>query len=187
MRADCVETNDNIYNDEDRITNRLVEQHLNSGSNIFRFIPQAQQAYDLKEDEYRGRADLQVISKNWFENREDYYLVECKRIDGKAHLNREYVSEGVSRFIVGLPKYSSYNKRNIMFGYVVQAIDIPHNITKIEGLQKDILEDVHSDRFILIENQDTEYYIYSCNYQSDKISVELRHLFYNFCDVIKNC
>ena len=50
------------------------------------------------------------------------------------------------------PPYPSYHKRNIMFGYVVKAINIPDNITKIEKLQNKLLTTVQTGEFIFVES-----------------------------------
>lgn len=84
------------------------------------------------------------------------------------------------------PKYSSFNKRNIMFGYVVQDINIPNNTIEIERLQKTMIDEVTSEGFILNNNSGAECYIYSCKYTVNTEWIELRHLFYDFSDCISS-
>ncbi|MFL0269257.1 hypothetical protein [Candidatus Clostridium radicumherbarum] len=163
-----------------------MAQHLNFNNWGLRFIPQSPETFIPDEDQYRGRCDIKVVSNNWFADLNDYYLIECKRIDGENHLNRQYILEGVSRFVVNSPKYPSYHKRNIMFGYVVKTIDVPKNTAIIEQLQRDLLLGVLVDDFVLLNNENVEFYHYSCLYQSDAIgSIELDHLFYDFSEVIQ--
>ena len=186
MKADCIETGNMLYNHEDKITNRLVEKYLNKDPAIMRFILQSPESFMPDEDGYRGRTDIKVVLQNWFVNTDDYYIIECKRIDGKTTLNKEYVNNGIARFVISPPKYPSFNKRNIMFGYVVEDINIPNNIIKIEQLQKVILDVAASDGFMLMDKFDSEYYVYSCKYILGSERLELRHLFYNFSDCISN-
>lgn len=186
MMETCKATGNELYNHEDKITNRLVANHLNFNDLRLRFIPQSQETFIPDGDNYKGRCDIRVVSDDWFRNQNDYYLVECKRIDGGNYLNRQFVSEGISRFVVSSPKYPSYHKRNIMFGYVVKAIDIPDNTVKIDQLQGELLAGVLPGKFLLVSNESTEFYYYSCEYQSDTIdSIELAHLFYDFSSVIQ--
>lgn len=184
MKADCMKTGDRLFNNENKITNRLTEKYLNKRALGIRFIPQAPENYDSENDSYKGVVDLKVVSRNHFDNDTIYYSVECKRIDGKAKLNREYVTNGVARFVVSPFKYTSRDKRNIMFGYIVGIVDIQKNIKKIEDLQKKLLNDIASEKFILTNGEGSEYYLYSCKYTSQSDYIELKHLFYNFADVM---
>jgi hypothetical protein len=187
MMETCKATGNALYNHEDKITNRLVANHLNFNDLRLRFILQSPETFIANGDNYKGRCDIRVVSDDWFRNQNDYYLVECKRIDGGDYLNRQFVSEGISRFVVSPPKYPSYHKRNIMFGYVVQAIDIPDNTVKIDQLQGELLVGVLSAKFLLVRNESAEFYYYSCEYQSNTInSIELAHLLYDFSGVIQH-
>ncbi len=184
MKTDCIKTGNWLHNDEDKITNRLVENYLNRNSSNIRFILQPPEKFVTSEDRYEGRPDLKAVSHSWFSDSNAYYTIECKRIDGKSHLNREYIINGVARFVVSSPQYPSHNKRNIMFGYIVKAIDIPQNTIKIEELQNKLLDKVAASGFVLENSFDSEYYVYSCQYQSETDCIELSHLFYNFADVV---
>lgn len=187
MAEKCKATGNQLHNHEDRITDRLVANHLNLNNLGLRFIPQSSETFIPEEDVYKGRCDIKVVSDDWFRNLDDYYLIECKRIDGGSPLNRQYVSEGVSRFIENPAKYASYHKRNIMFGYVVQAIDIAENAAKIDQLQGELLVGVLPGKFLLVDNTSAEFYHYSCQYQYEiNDSIELAHLFYDFSAVTQN-
>lgn len=187
MTEKCKATGDQLHNHEDRITDRLVANHLNLNNWGLRFIPQSPETFIPEEDVYKGRCDIKVVSDDWFRNLNNYYLIECKRIDGGNHLNCQYVSEGVSRFVTNPVKYPSYHKRNIMFGYVVQAIDIAENAAKIDQLQSKLLVGVLSGKFLLIDNTSKEFYQYSCQYKYGITdSIELAHLFYDFSGVMDN-
>jgi hypothetical protein len=184
MKADCLKTGNWLYNHEDKITNRLVENYLNKNPSVIRFILQSPENFMSGEDTYEGRLDLKAVSLNWFNNITDYYTIECKRIDGESHLNREYIINGVARFVGNSTLYPSHNRRNIMFGYIVRAVDIPQNTIKIEELQNKHLDKVAASKFVLEDNMDSEYFVYSSQYKSEESYVELRHLFYDFADVM---
>jgi hypothetical protein len=186
MKTDCIKTRNLLHNDEDKITNRLVENYLNKDPSNIRFILQSPEKFLPNEDRYKGRTDIRAVSFNWFRDSNAYYTIECKRIDGESYLNREYIINGVARFVVGTPQYPSQNKRNIMFGYIVKTVDIPQNTIKIEELQNRFLDKVAASGFVLESNFDSEYYVYSCQYQSEAYCINLSHLFYNFADVICN-
>lgn len=93
--------------------------------------------FDKETVENAGRADIRVLpTKDEFINDEEYYLIECKRLDNKNlsgiyGLNAEYVKNGICRFVLGY--YSTYYGCNAMFGFVVEAVsnidnDIVNNI-----------------------------------------------------------
>lgn len=89
MKSDCLKTGSYLFNHEDKITNRLVVNYLNKGANIVRFEIQAPENYDERRDEFVGRTDIKVRSINWFlGNSDDYYIIECKRIDGSKELRQ---------------------------------------------------------------------------------------------------
>ena len=189
MRSDCIDSDNFLRNNEDGITNRLTSVYLNNKpDDIFRYLPQSPEQYDITTDHYIGRTDIQVISRNhFFQDAKAYHVIECKRIDGTLNLNRKYVTEGVERFFSPSPnpKYSSYYRQNIMFGYVVESIVIPDNTEKIDCLQFTLLKGAAASKFVLNSSDNSKYYEYRCNYDSDNIGkIILSHLFYDFSDVI---
>ena len=186
MRAVCITESILLFRHEDKITNRLHEYHLNDKQQVLRFSIQSQESYDPLTDCYKGRADIKVVSCNYFLNEKDYYLIECKLIDGRSDLNRKYVDEGVARFVGSHPKYPSPNSKNIMFGYITENIDVEQNTAKIGGLQTRRLLGVVSGKFVKKESYGTHDHSYSCDYKSNDAEIELRHLFYDFSDVIRN-
>ena len=72
-----------------------------------------------------------------------------------------------------------------MFGYVVQAIDIPANAAKIDVLQHQLLQELVIGKFVLANEEDLQHYVYICEYESTHIGkIELSHLFFNFAEVV---
>jgi hypothetical protein len=187
MKQDCHSEGEYLPNHEDKISNRLVERYLNTGSLGLRFIPQGPEHYDAKTYTYKGRTDIQVVSSEWFINRKAYYIIECKRIDGKTRLNQAYVSEGISRFVIlPNPKYSSHYGRNIMLGYIVQSIKIAENTVKIDCIQRKMLAEVTIGKMELVCDDGKGFSHHKCTYQGlGTREIELAHLFYDFSDVMR--
>lgn len=86
--------------------------------------------FDKEVDEKTGRIDLKIKDINDFEDFDSYYIIECKRLDGKSTLNKYYINHGINRFTSGY--YSSYGI-NGMLAFVVEKIDIHSNMDKIGG------------------------------------------------------
>lgn len=185
MKADCLSSSNFMRDNEDVITNRLVANYLNAKPDYFRYEPQSLENYDKENDKYIGRTDIKVISGDYFRNAKAYHIVESKRLDGSITLNKKYITEGVDRFLISNTesKYSSYYQQNIMFGYVVKAIDIQKNANKIDELQCALLKDIRISPFILKNKEDPQYYVYACEYTDISLAcIKLHHLFYDFSD-----
>ena len=120
MRENLLAENKNIKNDEEKIRTHLLEHYLKNeqfkekyfDDLYLLFDAEVAEGYDLTSEEYIGRVDIKVYSINTIINPKDYYIIECKRIDGSSTLNRKFITEGICRFILNKPKYSSYNKKN---------------------------------------------------------------------------
>lgn len=188
MRNDCKEGRCvPLFNHEDKISNRLVEQYLDCNSIGLRFILQSPENYSDKADTHKGRTDIKVVSNDWLKNRNAYYTIEAKRIDGNRPKNKKYVTDGIFRFVdFPSPKYPSHYGKNIMLGYVVQAIDVVENTEKIDKLQRELLVGVSVGNMEVILHDGKGFSQYKCLYQmSGNFSIELTHLFYDFSDVIE--
>jgi len=188
MKFDSIATGELLEGKENIITNNLVEKYLNAGSNDIRYILETSETLDDETGRHIGRADIRVFSCNHFKiDSKAYFIIECKLIDGYTTPNKDYIVDGVSRFFVPAlnPKYPSYYKRNIMFGYVVKAINIPCNANKIDKLQSSLLADLSAEKFVFVQNENLQHYVYTCKYTSPHIgNIELTHLFLNFTDAI---
>lgn len=88
--------------------------------------------FDKETSENTGRADIRVLpTKDEYINDEEYYIIECKRLDSKnlsgtSGLNAEYVKNGICRFVSDY--YSTYYGCNAMFGFVVEHVDMKDDI-----------------------------------------------------------
>jgi len=196
MRKDCSVNRTVIANHEEKIRNHLLENYLENSDLrtsiglagiAIRFIPETPENYDSSTDTYVGRADIKVVSSNWLlSNNNDYYIIECKRIDGSKPLNEKYIDDGICRFVVYPPKYPSYHNKNIMFGFVVKNIDVVSNVSKISKLHESKLKKLIDNNFNLIRNsEDKQFFLYESKYIINSKSLELRHIFYNFSTIIK--
>lgn len=194
MKENLLAENKNIKNDEEKIRTHLLEHYLKNEKFkekyfvdlYLLFDAEVAEGYDLISEEYIGRVDIKVYSINTIINPKDYHIIECKRIDGSNNLNKKFITEGVCRFVLDKPKYSSYNKKNIMLGFVVKNINIELNINKINEIQNQI-EDIHiSENLERVNKEKEEYYLYRNKYICDDKEIELSHLFYDLSDVIDN-
>lgn len=188
MVDSCNSKGETLPNHEERLRSILLESYLDNdnihnqiGIKIpFRFIPEAYENYSEDDNTYIGRVDMKVVSGNWLSNKNDYYIVECKRIDGTKSLNQKYVLEGVHRFVEENPKYSSYNNKNIMLGFVVNNIDICSTVSKIDDIHKNEISGSIKKDITLIKKSG-EYCIYESFYVNQLC---LKHIFYNISSVI---
>jgi len=188
-----VEDNVSLANNEPKIAAHLVETYLNNDKFLnefslphipIRFDVETSENYNEYNNSYVGRTDIRAVSTTWlFSNKEAYYLIECKKIDGGKRLNREYVTEGIQRFVSG--KYSSYYGKNIMFGFVVKNINVCENVNKINTIHADKLGKSVKQNLLLSKCESEEHWIYSSFYDSNGKNLELCHLFYDFSSIIE--
>lgn len=78
-----------------------------------------------------GRVDMQFLSPNCYSNQDAFFAIECKRLDGKGHLSKEYADNGIRRFTTG--KYPSLLGCNAMLGFVVCTIDLTATVNQINS------------------------------------------------------
>lgn len=190
MVSDCVKGRKLLDNHEEKIRTFLVENYLDNdekrddiglqGINI-RFEIEVPENYNPATISYIGRTDIRIVSDDWFRNREAYYIVECKRLDGGNTLNNLYVKEGVSRFVGDSPKYSSFYNKNIMLGFCVKKHDIKQNVTKIAKIHTCLIAE--ELRGLTICSDLRTYKIYESTYTKPR-DLELKHIFYNMADII---
>ncbi len=120
-----------LKNNETYITEILVETYLNRSGNREK-LGIEDVIFNREPAEKEGFVDIKVQTIYSLSNPEAYYIFECKRLDGTARLNREYVRKGILRFTSG--KYSSYYGINGMIGYEVKKLDTLLNVRKINSM-----------------------------------------------------
>lgn len=190
MVSDCVGENYFLDNHEERIRTYLVENYLDhdgkrndiglQGIDI-RFEVEIPENYNPTTISYTGRTDIRILLRNWFSNRNAYYIVECKRLDGKNTLNDLYVKEGVSRFVGDAPKYSSFYNKNIMLGFCVTKHNIKQNVAKIAKIHTCMIPEESRGLTLCIDT--STYKIYESGYTKPR-DLELEHIFFDMSDII---
>ncbi len=190
MVCDCIKEGCLLDNHEEKIRTYLVHNYLNNDDKKddlglngikIRFDIEILEGYDTTAINYAGRTDIRIVSDDWFKNRNAYYIVECKRLDGGNVLNTLYVKEGVQRFVGDLPKYSSFYNKNIMLGFCVKKHDIKNNVIKIENIHNHLIPESIGN--IRICRDTCRCKIYESVYSKPK-ALKLKHLFYDFADII---
>lgn len=187
MRDDCLDGSKKLSNKEQDICNYLFCNYLNNddvvhdvGLDDFRFFSEVPENY--VNNKPIGRVDLQVFSINDFRHRNRYFSIECKRIDGNLTLNREYINEGMRRFVGDARKYTSYYNVNCMFGFLVRKINTPLNVDKINKLLQTDYSDIHTHEYLYAGRvQDT---FVSSHGIDDDIRIELIHAFSDCSSII---
>ncbi len=146
--------------------------------------------YEAEAEEKTGFVDIKIQKINPYEGSKAYYIIECKRIDGYKRLNKEYIANGICRFVSSY--YSTYYGCNGMFGFVVKNLDINQNVSEINSmLQEDYVNDkgetVNSHALLPLSRCDIHgefdysyYSVHSC----DK-DITLYHLMFDFSRMIK--
>lgn len=174
-----------LPNDENKIRSIMLEEYMKTqksvyGMSDYRFELEVPENY-AGNGQHIGRVDIRILLKSDFEKEDAYYIIECKRIDGTADLNKKYVKEGIARFIT--QKYSSYYGRNIMLGFVVKKIDMSANARLIEEIQNTELDQYMHGDFQLVKSEGVTK-SYKCMYQIQSGEVELRHIFSDYSSIM---
>ena len=194
MVADYKISGKRIRNHEEHIRNVLYNEYLNDnrivekiGLNKFHFEAEVPENYQNHTP--IGRVDLKVINQDTFTQKDAYFIIECKRIDGGVRLNKAYVTDGINRFLShkrNQSKYSSYYGVNCMLGFVVNRIDIDKNMTKINLIHQEIntLKKKATDINEYIFNEHFKF-TYVSNYSMSNNILKLYHAFYDFSLIIK--
>lgn len=132
------------YNDENGIRDILLFKYLNNNElrqryGLINFL------FDPEVPINSGRSDIKISTNNTFIDTSAYYVIECKRLDGEAKLNKAYIKDGINRFTTNYKSkdhkyyYPSNDGINGMIGFVIKNININDNMVKI-GNFFDIIE-----------------------------------------------
>lgn len=131
--------------------------------------------YEVSLQKTSGRVDMRFLSPNCFAEQDYFFVIECKRIDGRRKLSKEYVENGIQRFTTG--KYPSRLGCNAMLGFVVCNIDI----NKTLGYVNEYLDSAEHLREVGIAT--TRVSRFESNHTSPQ-PIVLYHLWMNFSDRI---
>ena len=129
---DIVAKNKQMENQEEKIRDLFYDDYLSNDD--YRDSHDILNRFDFTAEskEKTGCLDIRAKTINPYISTKAYFSIECKRLDGKSHLNAEYVKNGICRYVTDY--YSTYFDPNAMFGFVVEQIDIDKNIEIINGL-----------------------------------------------------
>ncbi|GEM_PF-591945 len=195
MKEESLSSSHLIDNNENKIRNRLVAKYLTNdefkkrrGIEQFNllFMPEVPENFDEESDTYLGRTDIRIVNIDFLKFRQEYYTIECKRVDGSNDLNKKYVTKGIARFVSDPILYPSDYGKNLMFGFVVKPIDINANSVSIEIIQQLELKDCIKKSLHMIDFEKSQFYLYSSEYNiSQQRILELQHLFFDFSLIIK--
>jgi len=193
MNDESITLNNPLPNHEDKIKLRLMNKYLRQPSvreklgykNLkLMFDAETVENYNELTDESNARLDIKVSSEDTLTHYDKYYTIECKRLDGYAHLNKEYVKEGISRFVSSSAKYASGYGKNLMLGFVIKNIDIKTNTNKINEIQKVELNKELKEEFKLLNEIPSRCSIYSSFYECSSRKIQLQHIFYDLSKAV---
>lgn len=123
-----VEIHKRLYNDY--LENNAILSRLNLKEYFFDFEVPIINPTDYTTP---SRTDIKVYhNKDRETDRNAYYIIELKRIDGHMELNRYYITGGIQRFTS--TQYPAFFGIFGMIGFVVRFINIPNNVDKINNL-----------------------------------------------------
>ncbi|WP_430885169.1 hypothetical protein [Fusibacter sp. JL216-2] len=197
MKQNCISSGRKVKNHEVNIQNHLFYYYLDKNSVLeelecdmfpISFQIETPETYDEDTDTFIGRCDIRVTSNNYWvnKNKEDYYIIECKRIDGSSRLNNKYIDEGVFRFVDEPPKYPTCHNKNIMFGFVVKDIDIQNNSKKLSVLNKKKFKfKAQGDLSVIKADSSVGLYEYISDYALSDKPLQLLHIFFDFSPLIR--
>ena len=122
-----------IDNDENLIRDKIGEFFENQSYKA-KTTTVCEYYYDseVRLTKTRGRVDMRFLSPNSYSIQDAFFAIECKRIDGRSFLNKEYVKKGIRRFTTG--KYPSALGCNAMLGFMVAPINLNETLYKINQL-----------------------------------------------------
>lgn len=125
-----------------------------------------------RQQKTAGRVDIRFLSPNCYGYQDAYFAIECKRLDGKAHLNKEYVENGVRRFTTG--KYPSLLGCNAMIGFIVKTMNV---FETCSGINANLTVNEHLSK--IQESLPGGCHMFESNHIVDKM-ITLLHLWLDF-------
>lgn len=133
--------------------------------------------YEVSLQKTSGRVDIRFLSPNCYAIQDYFFGIECKRLDGKRHLSKEYVVNGIRRFTTG--KYPSNLGCNAMLGFVVCPLDVDETVGYVN-------ENLTGDEQLTHESMPTENIVGFESHHTSPHQLVLYHLWMNFAGMIKN-
>lgn len=191
-----------IENKETTIRNYLCKNYLQN--DIFRekyfLIPfsfDAESAIIMDGHEI-GYIDIKIKTAESFQKTQNYYTVECKRLDGdyvdrrktqpilkNNSLATEYIKNGIMRFVT--KKYPTALGVNGMIAFIVKATDIDEGVSAINDLIKNKFKETNTSQLLTKVDIITEFDFayFSSHLDTDNDSFDLYHLMLDYSGIIK--
>lgn len=120
-----LENNENKIRDaiEEYLADDNYKEHYTSTVKFF------QVDTEVREGE-NGRTDIRFLQVIPYQGQKVYFTIECKRLDGKAFLSKEYVIHGIERF-KDEKKYATPLGCNAMMGFIVRTLNVDETCNAI--------------------------------------------------------
>ena len=174
-----------ITDNEDFLRNILVKYYLRIYNQKFQleyYYFHTESAMINSDYRSSGFIDISVGTIGPSINPDDYYIFECKRLNGSNRKARAYVDEGINRFISG--KYFSDSPFAGLIGFI-QCGNLKKNLEKIENIMKE--EDLLKARDLLenIEIEKSFKNIYYSSHDGSNIlsEIEIYHIMFDYSEI----
>ena len=173
---------------EDNLRNLFVIEYLRKNKDKFGIMDLyfncGGESVD-KDNNYKtlGRVDINISVPNTLCSEDKIFIFECKRLDGYSSKNKEYVNNGLFRFIEG--KYSKKMPLAGMIGFV-QGFKKNSNMNSLVVGINDILnkhKTIKTTKNLTLYKIDKKFkYSYSSQHKRNKSlpKIDLYHLFFDF-------
>jgi hypothetical protein len=178
-----------LPNDENEIRNKLVGDEFLANNQVRNKLGIKDYIFEPEAPEKSGRVDIKIISRKLtFFDTKAYYIIECKRLDGKnvsgtTGLNAEYIDEGIARFTS--KKYSMYDGTAGMIGFVVDKMDIHQNVSAINTLLIEHFTQIFTEEVLTYKTIVSGFkYSYFSRHKINGVSKIIYHLMFDFSDNI---
>ena len=168
-----------LANNENEIRNRLAEYLEDDGykANCTSVVKNFQVDHEVPEGPH-GRVDFRFHQAIPYQGQKVYYIIECKRLDGSSHLNKEYVEHGIGRFKT-TDKYSTPLGINGMMGFLVKSLDVAATCGDINTHLS-----VEEQLKTIIPNTTSGCYDFESDLNAPFGKITLLHLWMDFSDLL---
>ncbi|MCH7397810.1 hypothetical protein MM236_07415 [Belliella sp. DSM 107340] len=180
-----------LENDENKIRDVLVNQYINNSS-IKRKIEFEYFIFpEVPETGTSGRTDIRIHNPNRFYDQDEYYIIECKRLDnvkttGTSGLNAKYIRNGLDRFVCKY--YASFYRMNGMIGFIVEDLEIDENMRNINTLLTTSFTSIKTTKVISRDTfiNEFEFHYSSIHTDEDNNQLKIYHLMFDFSENIQH-
>ena len=183
-----VSANTKLSNNENIIRDAMLSKnYLKSRAFKETHPPLGKYHFDKETSENNGRADIRILHVNPYKDDDAYYVIECKRLDGKEKLNCAYIAEGITRF-TNDKKYPFYKNTAGMIGFIVDEMDIHQNVSAINILLNQHFTHIDTEKTLTYKEIVSDFeYSYFSRHKIESVLKIIYHLMFDFSEnIIKN-